>query len=42
MDGQSAMYPAWFNPERQADGSLIARMKDGLDIAHMPASGTFF
>ena len=41
-DGQSALYPAWFSPERQADGSLIARMKDGLDIAHMPARGTFF
>ena len=41
-DGQSAMYPAWFNPERQPDGSFIARMNDGLDIAHMPAHGTFF
>lgn len=42
MDGQSALYPAWFHPERQPDGSFIARMKDGLDIAHMPARGTFF
>lgn len=42
MDGQSALYPAWFHPERQADGSFIARMKDGLDIAHMPARGTFY
>ena len=42
MDGQSAVYPAWFHPERQPDGSFIARMKDGLDIAHMPAQGTFF
>ena len=41
-DGQAAQYPAWFQPERQADGSFIARMKDGLDIAHMPARGTFF
>jgi len=41
-DGQAAFYPAWFHPERQADGSFIARMKDGLDIAHMPARGTFF
>lgn len=41
-DGQHAEYPAWFHPERQADGSFIARMKDGLDIAHMPAGGTFF
>jgi len=41
-DGQAAFYPAWFNPERQPDGSFIARMKDGLAIAHMPAGGTFF
>jgi len=42
MDGQPALYPAWFHPERQPDGSFIARMADGLDIAHMPARGTFF
>ena len=42
MDGQTAQYPAWFHPERQPDGSFIARMKDGLDIAHMPATGTFY
>ena len=41
-DGESALYPAWFHPEPQPDGSFIARMKDGLDIAHMPAGGTFF
>lgn len=41
-DGQPAQYPAWFHPERQPDGSFIARMKDGLDIAHMPARGDFF
>jgi uroporphyrinogen decarboxylase len=41
-DGQDAQYPAWFHPQRQADGSFIARMKDGLDIAHMPARGVFF
>ncbi len=41
-DGQKAEYPAWFHPERQADGSFIAHMKDGLDIAHMPARGTFY
>jgi uroporphyrinogen decarboxylase len=42
MDGQPARYPAWFNPERQPDGSFVARMADGLDIAHMPARGTFY
>jgi len=41
-NGKAAQYPDWFHPERQADGSYIARMKDGLDIAHMPASGNFF
>jgi len=41
-NGLAAQYPAWFKPERQTDGSYIARMKDGLDIAHMPASGNFF
>jgi uroporphyrinogen decarboxylase len=41
-DGQPAFCPVWFQPERQPDGSFIARMKDGLDIAHMPTGGTFF
>ena len=41
-DGQPAQYPAWFQPERQADGSFIARHRDGTDIAHMPAGGAFF
>jgi uroporphyrinogen decarboxylase len=41
-DGQAALYPSWFHPERQADGSFVARMKDGLDIARMPAGGAFF
>jgi uroporphyrinogen decarboxylase len=41
-DGQRAQYPVWFRPEQQPDGSFIARHKDGTDIAHMPAGGTFF
>jgi uroporphyrinogen decarboxylase len=41
-DGQSAQYPAWFNPEIQPDRSFIARTSDGVDIAHMPAGGTFY
>ena len=41
-DGHAAQYPTWFRPERQADGSFIARNRDGLDIAHMPAGGMFF
>ncbi len=42
VDGQAAQYPAWFHPEARSDGSFIARMKDGLEIAHMPGGGTFF
>jgi uroporphyrinogen decarboxylase len=41
-DGQSAQYPVWFHPEKQPDGSYVARHKDGTDIAHMPAGGTFY
>ncbi|MEI7730034.1 MAG: uroporphyrinogen decarboxylase family protein [Verrucomicrobiota bacterium] len=41
-DGQPAQYPKWFHPEVQPDGSVIARLADGTDIAHMPAGGTFF
>lgn len=41
-DGQPAWYPAWFQPEARADGSFVARLADGTDIAHMPEGGTFF
>ncbi len=41
-DGQIAQYPAWFHPERQGDGSWIARAGDGTVIARMPKDGTFF
>jgi uroporphyrinogen decarboxylase len=41
-DGQAAQYPAWFEPERQPDGSFVARMPDGLAIARMPAGAPFF
>ena len=41
-DGQAAQYPVWFHPDRQADGSWIARGKDGSDLAHMPSQGWFF
>jgi len=41
-DGQAAQYPAWFVPERQPDGSFVARMPDGLAIARMPAGAPFF
>jgi uroporphyrinogen decarboxylase len=41
-DGQPAEYPAWFHPERRDDGSFVARTKAGVEIAQMPAGGTFF
>jgi uroporphyrinogen decarboxylase len=41
-DGQAAQYPAWFRPERQSDGSWIARHGSGVEIARMPARGAFF
>jgi uroporphyrinogen decarboxylase len=41
-DGQAAQYPAWFRPERQMDGSWIARLTNGVEIARMPAGGAFF
>ncbi|MEI6167616.1 MAG: uroporphyrinogen decarboxylase family protein [bacterium] len=41
-DGQAAQYPVWFHPEKQLDGSFIARHKDGTDIAHMPSGGAFY
>ncbi|MCX8037170.1 MAG: uroporphyrinogen decarboxylase family protein [Candidatus Sumerlaeia bacterium] len=41
-DGQKAQYPVWFRPERQPDGSYVARHRDGTELARMPAGGTFF
>jgi uroporphyrinogen decarboxylase len=42
VDGEPAQYPAWFRPEALPDGSFVARAPDGVEIARMPASGTFF
>jgi len=41
-DGQRAAYPAWFHPDRQTDGSWIARHPDGQPLAQMPADGWFY
>ncbi len=42
-DGSSAMYPVWFSPVRQADGSYHCYDDDGTALlAKMPAGGTFF
>lgn len=40
-DGSAAQYPVWFRPERQADGSWLAKDGEGV-IAKMPAGATFF
>lgn len=42
LDGAPAQYPAWFRPEALADGSFVVRAPDGIEIARMPSSGTFF
>ena len=41
-DGSAAYYPAWFRPERQADGRWDAFTPNGERIATMPADGAFF
>ena len=40
--GDRAKYPAWFRPERDADGSWIARHADGTIIARQPVSAAFY
>ena len=41
VDGTAAQYPRWFHPEKLPDGSFVAR-QHGVEIARMPAGGTFF
>jgi len=41
-DGSPALYPTWFRPREQPDGSWVAASTDGSPIAMMPAGGTFF
>jgi uroporphyrinogen decarboxylase len=40
--GESARYPAWFQPVAGKDGSWDVVRPDGTRIARMPAGGTFF
>ncbi len=42
IKGYPALYPHWFNPEQQPDGSWIASGRSGEKIAKMPAGATFF
>lgn len=41
-DGSVGQYPVWFRPEKQPDGSWLARDKDGDIIAKMPNGASFF
>ncbi len=42
ISGVPALYPRWFKPEKQPDGSWLAPGPTGEYIGKMPASGTFF
>jgi len=41
-NGREALYPAWFNPEKNDEGEYFARNESGEIIAKMPHKGTFF
>ena len=40
--GLPALYPSWFNPEKDKAGNWIASHPSGQNIAKMPAGATFF
>ena len=42
IQGVPALYPKWFNPVKQSDGSWLAPGKTGENIGKMPAGATFF
>jgi uroporphyrinogen decarboxylase len=42
IKGYPALYPKWFNPERETDGSWLAPGKTGEYIGKMPVGATFF
>ncbi|HBE42684.1 MAG TPA: methyltransferase [Bacteroidales bacterium] len=42
IKGVPGLYPKWFNPEKQSDGSWLAPSPSGEYIAKMPAGATFF
>jgi uroporphyrinogen decarboxylase len=42
MKGYNALYPKWFNPEKQPDGSWLAAGSTGEYIGKMPMGATFF
>lgn len=42
IEGVPGLYPKWFNPEKQSDGSWLAPGATGEYIGKMPAGATFF
>ena len=42
IKGYPALYPHWFNPEQQPDGSWLAANHTGRYIGKMPVGATFF
>jgi len=40
--GEKGKYPVWFQPERDEDGSMIARHRDGTIIARQPEGAAFY
>ncbi|MCE1198725.1 MAG: hypothetical protein LWW85_07140 [Marinilabiliales bacterium] len=42
IEGTPALYPWWFNPEKQPDGSWLAQGPTGEYIGKMPQGSTFF
>ncbi len=42
IKGVPGLYPKWFNPEKQADGSWLAAGPTGEQIGKMPNGATFF
>ena len=42
MKGYPGLYPRWFNPEKQPDGSWLAAGPTGEFIGKMPEGATFF
>ena len=42
IKGVPGLYPKWFNPEKQPDGSWLAKGPTGEYIGKMPAGATFF
>lgn len=42
IKGYPGLYPNWFNPKQQKDGSWLAYNKNGEAVGRMPLGATFF